>query len=50
MSGHPQGLGTGTWLTNACALVETPAILLVFCVLTAVDLWMIQSIALEGRA
>jgi len=48
MSSHPQGLGTDAWLTDACALVETPATLLVLCVVVAVDLWMIQSITLEG--
>ena len=48
MSSHPQSLGTGAWLTNACALVENPATLLVLRVVTAVDLWMIRSIALEG--
>lgn len=40
--------GTGACLTSACALVETPATLLVSCVVAGVDLWMIQSIALEG--
>lgn len=48
MSSHPQSLRTSAWLTDACASVETPAMLLVLCVVTAVDLWMIQSIALEG--